>query len=81
MKKHRFYEKTTLIGDAYLNQSLDFQAPDKNSVAFYLNWLEEGRQINTRVRDVKILVPKLSNPNIPVLSLPSPPEPFFYHIK
>ena len=65
-KQIRFYEKTTLIGDAYLNQSLDFQAPDKNSAAFYLNWLEEGKQINTRVRDIKILVPKLSNPNIPV---------------
>ena len=65
-KQIRFYERASIIGPSYLNQSLDFKDPDKNSAAFYTNWIEEGKLINTRVRDIKVLVPKIQNSNIPV---------------
>ena len=61
----RFYEYYPNQGLAYLNQSLDFKAPDVTAADFYNNWVNEGKVINTRVRDIKILVPQILNPTMP----------------
>lgn len=60
-----FYENYSNDSEMALNLACNFVNHDKTHADFYNKWVENGKEINIRIKDVKTLVPSLFNPSIP----------------